>query len=408
MIDAEQAWQCVLEQTRPNVPERRPLPEALHHYLAAPIRADRDLPACDRSAMDGYAVRAEDLFAVPAVLRVVGEVAAGSPEKPAVAAGECVRIFTGANIPPDADTVVMVEETEPEKGRTDDERVQFLRPVTKGQHIFRRAENASAGDILISEGTHLNPVHIGLCATVGCERPEVHRRPRVAILTTGAELKKAGESVNEYEIRDSNGPMLAAAFAANHVPCTAQESAPDDVNALRDTLDRLLSVSDVVIITGGVSVGKYDLVPDVIQRAGGKILYHGVLIKPGRPQLFALFPADRYVFGLPGNPLSVMTGLQEFALPALRRLAGCPPDLCRPLLQLPLVREVHTKGKRQQYVLGRLARGGDTTGVDPIPSVGSADLVAAGRADGAIIVPIGVKQLAAGTMVDFRPWETLP
>ena len=408
MIGGEQAWQCVLERTRPGIPEHLPLPAALHCYLAAPLQADRDIPACDRAAMDGYAVRAADLSAIPASLRVIGEVAAGSAAKPAIAAGECVRIFTGANIPPDADTVVMVEETEPEEGSPDGERVQFLRAVTPGQHIFRRSENAHGGDTLIPAGTRLNAVHLGLCATVGCECPEVYHRPRVSILTTGAELKETGDAVEPHEIRDSNGPMLEAALAENAFPCVGRVSAPDEIDALLAALQGALSESDVVLVTGGVSVGKYDLVPDTIQRAGGEICYHGIRIKPGKPQLFAVFPAGKYVFGLPGNPLSVMTGLQEFALPALRRLAGCPPDLCRPLLRLPLTTDVRSKGKRQQYVLGRLVRGSDTTAVEPLPSVGSADLVSAAAAGGAIIVPGGVKHLAAGATVDFRPWESLP
>ena len=408
MIDAEQAWQCVLEHTRPSLHEQRPILEALHHYLAVPIQADRDIPATDRAAMDGYAVRAEDLSAVPASLKVVDEVAAGSPGKPAIATGECVRIFTGANVPPDSDTVVMVEETEPEAGMPDDERVRFLHPVTKGQHIFRQGENARAGDILIPAGSRLNATHLGLCATVGCERPDVYRRPRVSIITTGAELKDAADAVEPHEIRDSNGPMLVAALAENDFSCVGRVSAPDDVEALLEALRGALSESDVVLVTGGVSVGKYDLVPETIQRAGGEICYHGVRIKPGKPQLFAVFPGGKCVFGLPGNPLSVMTGLQEFALPALRHRAGCPPDRCRPLLRLPLATDVQTKGKRQRYVLGCLVRGGESTMVEPIPSAGSADLVAAGKADGAIIVPAAAKQLMAGTAVDFRPWGNRP
>ena len=404
MIDAEQAWQCVLEHTQPGSARQRPIREALHHYLAAPVLADRDIPACDRAAMDGYAVRADDLCAIPAVLKLVGEVAAGSPSLPPIAAGECVRIFTGANVPPDADTVVMQEETESEMFHAQGERVRFLRPVEKGRHIFRRAENAGQGDTLIPVGTCLNVAHAGICATVGCDRPEVHRRPRVAILATGSELKGAADPVEPHEIRDSNGPMLEAALAQGGFTCVRRASIPDELDALLEALRAALAESDVVLVTGGVSVGKYDLVPEVIQQAGGEICYHGVGIKPGKPQLFAVFPGQKYVFGLPGNPLGVMTGLQEFALPALRRLAGCPADACRPLLRLPLDGALSIKGKRQQHVLGRLIRRDDVTAVQAVPCAGSADLVAAGQADGAIIVPLGTERLAAGTPVAFRPW----
>lgn len=405
MFDAEQAWQCILEHTRPSSPEQRPILEALHHYLAASIRADRDIPACDRAAMDGYAVRADDLSAVPASLRVVDEVAAGSPAKPSIAGGECVRIFTGAGVPPDADSVVMVEDTEPEPTKSNGEGVRFLHAVRKGQHVLRRAENAREGDVLVPVGTRLNAAHVGLCASVGCDRPEVCRRPRVAVIATGTELRDAGDAVEPHEIRDSNGPMVEAALAQNAFPSVRRASVPDERGALLEALRGALSESDLVLVTGGVSVGKYDLVPEIIQRAGGEICYHGMRIKPGKPQLFAVFPDGKCVFGLPGNPLSVMTGLQEFALPALRRLAGCPVDQCRPVLRLPLAAKVSAKGERQQYVPGRLIRGQGVTAVEAIPCAGSADLVAAANAGGAIVVPVGIRELTAGTSVEFRPWS---
>ncbi|NQT92480.1 MAG: molybdopterin molybdotransferase MoeA [Lentisphaerae bacterium] len=405
MIDAEQAWQRVLEHVRTGPTERRPILAALHHYLASPVRADRDIPACDRAAMDGYAVRADDLATLPASLKVVGEVAAGSPARPAIAAGECVRIFTGAGVPPDADTVVMQEDTEPESGGSGGERVRFLQPVKKGQHIFRRAENAHEEDILIPVGARLNAAHAGICATVGCDQPEVHRRPSVTIIATGTELKDTVDAVGPHEIRDSNGPMLEAALVENHFQCVRRVSIPDERDRLLDAFRSALSESDVVLVTGGVSVGKYDLVPETIEMAGGQIRYHGVSIKPGKPQLFAVFPDGKTLFGLPGNPLSVMIGLQEFALPALRRMAGCPEDRCRPVLHLPLAGNITIRGKRQRYVLGRFRGDREETTVEAIPCAGSADLAAAAGAHGAIVAPAGVRALASGTLVAFRPWS---
>jgi len=405
MIDAEQAWQCVLEHASPGPAKPRSIVAALHHYLASPVLADRDIPVCNRAAMDGYAVRADDLATIPAALNVVGEVAAGSPDRPPIATGECVRIFTGGGVPPDADTVVMQEETEPETAGRGGDRVRFLHPVTRGRHIFHRAENAHKGDILVPAGTLLNAAHAGLCATVGCHRPEVHVRPSVAVIATGTELKNTADPVAPHEIRDSNGPMLEAALTENGFRCVLRASIPDERDTLLEALRGALSESHVVLVTGGVSVGNYDLVPGTIERAGGKILYHGVGIKPGKPQLFAVFPEGKCVFGLPGNPLSVMTGLQEFALPALRRMAGCPSDRCRPVLRLPLAGDITISGKRQQYVLGRLLRGEGETSVEAIPCAGSADLAAAAAAEGAIVAPAGVRVLTAGTLVAFRPWS---
>lgn len=405
MIDVETAWQCVLDHTWIHPPIRLSLHDALHHYLAVPVRADRDIPACDRAAMDGFAVRAADLAQVPATLIVAGEVPAGSPAQPRLQRGECVHIFTGGNVPPDADTVVKVEDTEP--GAADGDRVRFLEPVVPGQHIFRGGENARKGDVLLAEGTLLNATTIGLCATVGYAFPEVHEKPRVAVLTTGTELRDADEPVERHEIRDSNGPMLAALLAANHFSCSERRSAPDDVDSLREVLQDLLAENDVILVTGGVSVGKYDLVPAAVEKAGGSNLFHGVRMKPGKPQLLGMFRDGKHVFGLPGNPLSVMTGAQEFALPSLRRRAGCPPGLCRPLLRLPLARAIEVKGSRQQYVLGRFVQRDGQSAVEPVPRVGSADLGAGAKADGTIIVSPGAKLVAEDTIVDFRPWEGL-
>lgn len=405
MVDADQAWQCVLDHTAPLDSDERALCDSLDFVLAEAIRADRDMPACDRAAMDGYAVRACDVDTVPVVLHVVGEVAAGSPLEPSLAPGECVRIFTGASVPRDADTVVMVEDTEADGAGPDDDRVRFLKPVKEGQHIFRRGENATRDSVLIPAGTQLGAVHISLCATVGCERPSVHRKPRVSIVTTGMELRDTGDAVGDHEIRDSNGPMLESMLSQHHFPCVARRSAPDDEDVLARTLSQALDESDVVLTTGGVSVGKYDLVPDAIRRIGGEIVYHRVQMKPGRPQLFAVFPSGKRIFCLPGNPLSAMTGMQEFALPALRRLAGLPFDRCRPLLRLPAAGDIHTKGGRRHYVLGRLLVRDAGMSVEQVPSVGSADLAAAGKADGAIIVPGDRTDVAESEMVDFRPWR---
>jgi molybdopterin molybdotransferase len=404
MIDAEQAWQCILEHVRPGPSGPRPFLTALHHYLAVPVTADRDIPACDRAAMDGYAVRANDLSSIPTSLTLTGEVAAGSPSQPAISTGECVRIFTGAPVPPDADTVIMQEDTQAEEPGVQGERVQFLQPVEAGRHIFRRGENAHEGDILVPAGTRLNAAHAGICATVGCDHPEVHNRPSAAIMATGTELKSASDAVDRHEIRDSNGPMLEAALAQSAFSCTRRGAVPDELDTLLAALEAALAESDVVLVTGGVSVGKYDLVPEVIRRAGGEICYHGVRIKPGKPQLFAAFPDGKCVFGLPGNPLSVMTGLQEFALPALRRLAGCPADGCRPVLRLPLAADLSLKGKRQQYVMARLVEQDGVTAAEVVRCAGSSDLAAAAHASGAIVAPGGAREMRAGEIVAFRPW----
>ena len=403
MVDPDHAWRAIMSSVTPLPAAPRAYSRCLFHYLAQPVLADRDIPAADRSAMDGYAVRADDVATAPAPLRVVGEVPAGSAAQPALAPGECVRIFTGANIPPDADAVVMVEDTE----ATTEDNVTILIPVSRGRHILRRGENTRQGMVVLQQGAMLDAAALAICAAVGCVEPRVHARPRIAVITTGAELKQPGEMVGVYEIRDSNGPMLVATVAEHGFGSAAWVCVPDDRAKLLMALRQALDGNDVVLVTGGVSVGKYDLVPDVIQEVGGTIRYHGVAMKPGKPQLFATFGGHRSIFGLPGNPLSVLTGFHEFVLPTLRYLSGCPEADCRRLLRLPLVSGVTTKGRQRHYLLGRLVHADGGTAVEPVPNAGSADLVAGSKADGMIIVPLGVSSVPAGVCVDFRPWRLM-
>jgi molybdopterin molybdotransferase len=401
MITEQEAWKHIIGHASPLSVESRQTADAVGYFLAENVCTDRDIPPCDRSAMDGYAIRSTDLTSLPVELRLAGEVPAGSAARPAFAAGECVRIFTGAVIPPDADTVVMQEETE----ITGDNTVRFLKSVSLGQNIFRQGENARSGNVLVPAGVPLNAVRIGLCASAGKITVAVCRKPSVAILATGNEIKSAGEPVAEHETRDSNGPMLKALLAINGFTETNTQFAEDTLDALQNALQTALEKHDIVLLSGGVSVGDYDLVPDAIRNAGGKIIYHGIFIKPGKPQLMAALPNDKYVFGLPGNPLSVMTGMQEFVLPFLRIMAGCSPDIARLHQRVPLATDAISGGKRQQYVLAQYIEKNGQTCLAPIASSGSADLAASGKADGTIIVPAGIKRLHAGTIADFRPWE---
>ncbi|MDP2990630.1 MAG: molybdopterin-binding protein, partial [Kiritimatiellota bacterium] len=182
---------------------------------------------------------------------------------------------------------------------------------------------------------------------------------------------------------------------------------PDKVGCLATALRQASMRYDVILLTGGMSVGKYDLVRQTIEQIGAKVRLHGVAMKPGKPFLFATLPGNRTIFGLPGNPLSALTGLHEFVLPALRRMSGMNPQACRPCLRLPLGSGLTSKGGRARYILGRLSLDETMSCVVPVASRSSADLVSAGRADGAIVVPANVTRLRAGEIVEFRPWRAL-
>lgn len=422
MITPGQAWTIISSVLAPLPRTRRRLVASAGYVLAEDVRADRDLPPADRSAMDGYAVRYSDLQAAgkprgPAgFLRLVGEVAAGSPARPRVTPGTCARILTGANIPPGADSVVMVEDTQ-EVGNL----VEIRSGVKPGANILRRGEDARKRQVLIRKGDMLDASRIGVCASVGRAEIKVFRRPRITVLCTGAELRDPEDTVRLYQVRNSNGPALCAALALRRFDNVTYRALPDKVGRLAAALRQAGMRYDVILLTGGMSVGKYDLVRQAIEQIGAVVRLHGVAMKPGKPFLFATLPArsgcatgaaggpgNRAIFGLPGNPLSALTGFHEFVLPALRLMSGVNPQACRPSLRLPLGSGLTSKGGRARYILGRLSLDETMFCVVPVESRSSADLVSAGRADGAIVVPANVTRLSAGEIIEFRPWRALP
>jgi len=403
MITPDAAWSTVLRHVRPLEPAAVPLAEAHGHYLAEDVRADRSLPPADRSSMDGYAVRHADLGKRPCVLRVIGEVAAGSARRPRVGPGACARVFTGANLPPGADTVVMVEQTEERDGS-----VTIRSSVPSGANILRRGEDARKGSILLRRGARMDTAQAGVCAAVGRAIVSVHRLPRVTILCTGSELRPVHDRVRSHEIRNSNGPALCAALESVGLRGTKFVAVADRPAELLAALRRALRRNDVVLFTGGVSAGNYDFVADAVKAAGAAIRFHWLAMKPGKPTLYATASGNRHIFGLPGNPLSALTAFHEFALPALRRLAGYPAESCRPAWWLPLAQATESKAGRVRCALARLVNRESGLAVAPVPSQSSADLVSAGHADGVILLPPDLTHFAAGQLVAFRPWRPLP
>jgi molybdopterin molybdotransferase len=404
LLTPQQAWSSILTHTACLPAIEVPADEALGHVLAEPLLADRDMPPANRSAKDGFAVRSADLRRMPVTLPIIGEVAAGSPAAPAVTEGTCACIFTGANVPPGADTVVQVEDTR-SAGAGE---VTFVRAEQVGANILRQGENARAGRVLVPAGRVLDGLHIAIAAATGRTSLRVFRRPRVAIIATGRELQPPEAKVGAHQERDANGPMLAAAFRAAGFPVAFACRVSDDLDAVTAMLREGLVGADAVVLSGGVSVGAYDFVPAAITAVGGSPRVHGVAMKPGKPFLFATTPDSRLVFGLPGNPLSAATTLHEFVLPALRRMAGWPEAHCRPLVRARLREAIANTPGCQRYVLATLAWKTSGPEVTAVGSRSSADLAAGARADGAIIVPPEARGLDQGSLVDFRPWRVWP
>jgi len=410
VIIPDEAWQLICQVLSPMVSQKAEINAALGYYLAEPVLADRDIPPADRAAMDGFAVRSADLATIPMGLRIVGEVAAGASADLPFGPGECARIFTGANVPSGADTVIRVEDTSfgSFDGQTSCGEVVVNVSAPVGSNIFRRGENAHQGQTLLRARTYLGANQIGVAAAVGSSTITVHAKPTVAVLTTGAELLAAEAAVaGIHETRDSNSHMLEAACRSEGFSVVLRRAVQDDLETIRRAVQQARQTAAVIILTGGVSAGKYDLVRPALDSLGATVHYHGVAVRPGRPQLFASLPDGIAVFGLPGNPLSAAVGLYEFVLPGLRLLAGCPADRCRPLLHLPLSTSAGKKCVPAQIIPAVLNAGPAGTRISPRPPVGSADLVTAGVVDGAILVPSESGPLLAGTIAVFRPWGGL-
>jgi molybdopterin molybdotransferase len=404
VLTPQQAWQSIVAHVVALPSQKQSLVEALGQVLAEPVRADRDMPPADRSAMDGFAVRAMDVADPPVTLSVVGEVAAGSPSQPAIGAGTCARIFTGGNVPPGADTVVKVEDTHAQGQDT----IVFTTAARAGANILRRGENARLGSVVVPAGVVLDAARLAGCAAAGHAEVQVVRKPRVALITTGRELLDPGARPGPHQERDSNQVLLAASLRAAGFAVAQAERVSDDRAALAERLGAALAAADAVILSGGVSVGAYDFVPAAVGDLGAHTLVHGVSMKPGKPFLFAQTTSGQPIFGLPGNPLSAAVGLHELVLPALRAMAGVGEAACRPLVRARLREGLSTQAGRQHCVLATLAWTAHGAEVAVVPGQSSADVVAGARADGYIVVPAEAHTLDAGHWVDFRPWRLWP
>ncbi|MFS0706187.1 gephyrin-like molybdotransferase Glp, partial [Cellulomonas sp. 179-A 9B4 NHS] len=337
---------AVLALGAPLPVHRVPLAEARGRALAADVVSAVDLPPWDGSAMDGYALRAADLHA-GAVLDVADDVPAGDTRTVSVAPGTAVRIMTGAPVPAGADTVVPVERTD---GRTD--RVTFHDAVPAGAHVRRRGEDVRAGDVVLRAGEVLGPAAVGLLAATGHVDVPVHARPRVAVVSTGSELVTGGGALAHGQIHESNGAQLAAAAAAAGADVVDVRVLPDDVPDVLRVLDELGARADVVVTTGGVSVGAYDVVRDALVAGGHGELVH-VAMQPGKPQGVGRLPSGTPVLSLPGNPVSAHVSFEVFVRPLLRRLLGAR-DVHRRRLRATLATDVTSPPGRRQLLRARL------------------------------------------------------
>ncbi|MFG2906404.1 gephyrin-like molybdotransferase Glp [Kitasatospora sp. NPDC048286] len=389
-----------------------PLLDAQGCRLDEDVVADGDLPPFDNSSMDGYAVRTADTEGAtdtyPSVLSVVGDIAAGAAELPKVGPGQAARIMTGAPLPPGAQAVAPVEWTDGGTGTgvaaaamtapVPDEEVRVLRPVAAGAHIRRRGGDVAAGTRVLEGGTRLGPAQLGLLAAIGRPTVKVRPRPRVVVLSTGSELVQPGEPVGPGQIADSNSFTLTAAAQEAGAIAYRVGAVPDDADRLRAVLEDQLGRADLIVTSGGVSVGAYDVVKEVFESYGG-VDFRRLRMQPGKPQGFGRIggAAGVPLLALPGNPVSAYISFELFVRPVVRTMLGAA-DVHRPVVRAVCPTALRSPAGRRQFLRGRHSAADGT--VEPVGGAGSHLVGALARANCLITVPEETTELPAGSEVD--------
>lgn len=396
MIPYEEALRLALSAVRSGAPVEVPLVDAVGCVLAEDVHSDTDLPPFDRSAMDGYAARAADVSRKGARLKVIGTIAAGDRPDVTVGEGEAVRIFTGAAVPEGADTVVMQEVTE---RSSDGVTVRFDAAAEAGDNIALRGEDIRSGDVALKAGATVRAGEVSLAAAVGRATLSVHRRPRIAIVSTGDELVAPGSPAEFGKIRDANGPALVARFRAAGFDATHLGIAADRPAAIGELLEQALEY-ECAVVSAGVSVGDRDLVPDALSKLGVEFVFTRVAMKPGKPTKLGV-RGETVVLGLPGNPVSALAAVEVLFLPMLMKMAGHgdPP----PRGSGVLAGSVRKKTGRRLFAPALIEmNAGGAPRVIPVESNGSADLVALSKANAYLTLTAEATGAEAGDEVEFH------
>ena len=398
MISVEEALERLLAPLEALPAEQVSIADAMGRVLAEDIAARRTQPPFAASAMDGYAVRAADIETVPVNLRIIAEIPAGAGFSGMLDKGEAARIFTGAPLPEGADTIVIQEDTE-----RDGETVRVVEGAKLGTYVRRAGLDFAEGEVLLHKGTRLSPRHVGLTAAMNRPWLFVHRRPRIGILSTGDEVVMPGEPIGPHQIVSSNALALAAFVTVCGGVPVSLGNAPDDADALRTFAAGARGV-DLLVSTGGVSVGEHDLVRGVLSEDGLQIDFWEIAMRPGKPLMSGSYRGTPMV-GLPGNPVSTLVCSFLFLKPAMERLSGLP-DNAEPAQMARLGRDLRQNDRRQDYLRARLERGADgALEATPFPVQDSSMMRPLASSDCLVIRPPHAPAAPAGTMV---PIVTFP
>lgn len=403
LMSVEQALEHILSRAVPLPEERVPLDTALNRVLARDVTADTDLPPFACSSMDGFAVRSEDTAAAPAHLRVVLDIPAGSAPMGSIGPGQAARIMTGAPLPPGADAVVPVEQTDaiwvPGESASLPPHVTIAQPASAGANVRQPGEDVHAGQLVLPAGRRLRPTDIGMLAALGQANVSVARRPLVTVISTGDELLEVNEALRPGAIRDANRYMIAASVEAAGGAALRLPIARDTLESVRDVFAQALAAApDVIVSTAGVSVGMADIVRTVLAELGEVSLWR-VNVRPGKPLAFGHLRGVPF-FGLPGNPVSAAVTFDVFVRPFLARLQR--RSVSPALVKAITVEDVHSDGRRSYLRVKLFYQDGQlcarTTGTQS-----SGGLLSLVLADGLLIVPESVTFVPAGSAMDVRP-----
>ncbi len=389
MLPFEKALKTVLDSARWLGSERVDIAGAVNRILAEDVTSDMDMPPFNKSAMDGYACRQEDLANE---LTIIETIQAGASPRMAIESNQCAKIMTGAAVPQGADCVIMVEFTENPTANT----IRFVGEYTV-DNICLKGEDIKAGKVVLQKGSRIRPQHISVLASVGCAQPVVSKRPRAAVIATGDELVQPASKPGPSQIRNSNSFQLAAQVESVGAVARNYGIAKDTDKAINEMFKKAVEENDVVIVSGGVSVGDFDLVPGIFKQNNINLLFEKVAMKPGRPTVFGV--SDKvYCFGLPGNPVSTFVLFELLVKPFLYKLMG--HDYTPPAIQMPLGESIRRrKTERQSWIPITIT---DTGTLKPVEYHGSAHINALCIADGVISIDVGVAEIEKGTIVRVR------
>ncbi len=380
LVPVSEAYRAVIDSVEIPPPVRVPLEEALHMALAEDVVADADSPPFDRAMMDGYALQSDD---AERTLRVVDVIAAGAYSQKEVCRGECAQIMTGAPLPTGADAVQMVEKTK----KADGGRVEILEAVKRGQNVSPRAEEFHKGDTVAPAGTLVTPAVMAVLASVGAAEVSVHPKPRIALFSTGSELVEISETPRPGRIRNTNAFSLPAQLRESGLEVSARKTLEDDPQEIRTAVRAALASHDVVMLTGGVSMGEFDYVEGALEEAGVEVLFRKIAVKPGKPFVFGVAPPGKLIFALPGNPVSGAVLAHLFVLPALRKRLGVSP-WDNPRVEAALESPVRVKpNELTKYLPAVLGYREGAFVAAPVATRGSADIFHFSKANALVEVP---------------------